>query len=36
MGDKNITETKTDWNSKYDVALEQAVFRWIAGWYKQF
>jgi len=33
MGDKkNITETKIDWNKKYDVVLEQAVFKWIAGY----
>ncbi|XP_066921836.1 myophilin-like [Clytia hemisphaerica] len=31
MAEKNASETKMDWDKKYDVALEQAVFRWIAG-----
>ena len=31
MADKNASETRMDWDKKYDVALEQAVFKWIAG-----
>ena len=30
MGD-NACETRVNWNSKYDLKLEQAILRWIEG-----